>query len=93
LGRVFAHDYPKQVAELREAVATGNDKRRERIAHSLRGEVELFGAKVAYNLAAKLETMGSEGHAEGALPILQEIEHELKRVILFFEHPGWETPV
>jgi PAS domain S-box-containing protein len=93
LVRVFAHDYPKQLAELREAVAMGDNKRLERVAHSLRGEVGLFGAKIAYNLVAKLETMGSEGHAEGALRILQEIEQELERIILFFKRPRGESPV
>jgi hypothetical protein len=44
-----------------------------------------LGAKTAYNLAWKLEIMASSGHVEGALGILQELERELERVILFFD--------
>jgi len=58
----------------------------KRTAHTLQGEVGLLGAKTAYNLAAKLATMGSIGHMEGPLGVLQEIERELERVILFFDH-------
>jgi PAS domain S-box-containing protein len=93
LVRVFAHDYPKRLAEVREAITVGDNKRLERAAHGLRGEVGLFGAKMAYNLAATLETMGSEARLESALRVLQELERELERVILFFDYAGWETPV
>jgi signal transduction histidine kinase/CheY-like chemotaxis protein/HPt (histidine-containing phosphotransfer) domain-containing protein len=93
LVRVFALDYPKRLAEVREAIAMSDDKRLERTAHGLRGEVGLFGAEIASNLAATLETMGREGHLENARDVLQELERELARVILFFDHAGWETRV
>jgi PAS domain S-box-containing protein len=93
LMRVFAYDYPKRLAEVREAITMGDDKRLKHAAHGLRGEVGLFGAKRAYHLAVKLETMGWKGHAEGALLVLQELERELQRVILFLDHAAGETPV
>jgi GAF domain-containing protein/DNA-binding response OmpR family regulator len=93
LVRVFTLDYPKRLAEVREAITMGDDKRLKRAAHGLRGEVGLFGAKIAYHLAAKLETIGCEGHSEGALRVLQELERELQRVIMFFDHVGGKTPV
>jgi two-component system, sensor histidine kinase and response regulator len=81
LVRVFTHDYPKRLAEMREAISMGEDKRLERAVHGLRGEVGLFGAKIAYNLAAMLETMGREGQLESAWGVLQELERELGRLI------------
>ncbi|HEX9871166.1 MAG TPA: GAF domain-containing protein, partial [Candidatus Tectomicrobia bacterium] len=93
LMRVFAHDYPKRLAEAREAITMGDDKRLQRAAHGLRGEVGMLGAKRAYLLAERLETKGCEGHAEGALRVLQELERELQRVVLFFDHAGGETAV
>ena len=93
LMRVFAHDYPKRLAEAREAITMGDDKRLEHAAHGLRGEVGMLGAKRAYLLAERLETKGCEGHAEGALRVLQELERELQRVVLFFDHAGGETVV
>jgi signal transduction histidine kinase/DNA-binding response OmpR family regulator len=89
----FSRNYPKRLAEVREAVIMGDDKRLERAAHGLRGEIGLFGAKTAYNLAASLETMGCETHRERALRVLQDLERELERVILFFDHAGRETHV
>ena len=82
---VFAHNYPKRLAEVRKAITSGDGQLIKRIAHTLQGEVGLLGAKTAYNLAWKLEIMASNGHVEGALGILQELERELERVILFFD--------
>jgi HPt (histidine-containing phosphotransfer) domain-containing protein len=72
------------LAEVRKAITSGDGQRIKRTAHTLQGEVGLLGAKTAYNLAWKLEIMGSNGHVDGALGILQELERELERVILFF---------
>jgi HPt (histidine-containing phosphotransfer) domain-containing protein len=91
--RVFAHDYPKRLAEVREVITMGDDNRLKRVAHGLRSEVGLLGAKLAYHLAAKLETIGCEGYSEDALRVLQELERELQQVILFFDHTGGETLV
>lgn len=88
LMRVFAHNYPKRLAAIREAIALGDDKRLQRAAPRLRDEVGLLGAKRAYHLAAKLETIGCQDQAEDALRLLQELERELQRVVLFFDHAG-----
>jgi GAF domain-containing protein/CheY-like chemotaxis protein/HPt (histidine-containing phosphotransfer) domain-containing protein len=93
LVRVFAHDYPKRLTEIREAIASGENEHLERASHSLRGEVALFSAQVACNLAATLETMGREGHLDSALSVLQELEREIERVILFLDHTGREARV
>jgi two-component system sensor histidine kinase/response regulator len=83
LVQVFAHNSRKRLAEIREAITMGEDKRLERVAHGLRGEVGLFGATMASNLAAQLETIGREGHLGSALHVLQGLEREVEQVILF----------
>jgi HPt (histidine-containing phosphotransfer) domain-containing protein len=93
LVQAFAHDPRKRLAEMREAITMGEDKRLERAAHSLRGEVGLFGATMAYNLAATLEAMGQEGRLGSALRVLQALEREVEQVILCCDHAGWETRV
>ena len=90
---VFADDYPKRLAEVREAITMADGQRLEHAAHGLRGAVALFGAKIADNLAASLETMGGEGRLGSALQVLQELERELERVVGFFERAGWKTQV
>jgi signal transduction histidine kinase/CheY-like chemotaxis protein len=91
LVQVFAHNSGKRLAEIREAITMGEDKRLERAAHGLRGEVGLFGTTMAFNLAAQLETIGREGHLGSALHVLQGLEREVEQVILFLDHAGWET--
>jgi PAS domain S-box-containing protein len=93
LMHVFAHNYPKRLADIREAIAMGDDKRLKRAAPSLRDEAGLFGAKRASHLAARLETIDCESHAEEGLRVLQELERELQRVVLFFDHAGGETSI
>jgi CheY-like chemotaxis protein/HPt (histidine-containing phosphotransfer) domain-containing protein len=88
--RVFARDYPERLADVREAIMMGDAKRLECGAHSLRGAVGLFGAKVACDLAMTLESMGSEARLDSAAQVLRELEQELERVIWFFDHSGWE---
>jgi HPt (histidine-containing phosphotransfer) domain-containing protein len=93
LVQAFNRGYPARVAEVHEAITRGDDKRLERAAHVLTGEVGLFGAQMAYHLAEMLETMGREGRFENASRILQDLEHELERIISFFDQVGWKTPV
>jgi signal transduction histidine kinase/DNA-binding response OmpR family regulator len=93
LMRVFAHNYPKRLADIREAIAQGDDKRLKRAAPGLRDEVGLFGAKRAYHLAARLETIDCEAHAEDALRVLQELERELQRVVLCYDRAGGQASI
>jgi HPt (histidine-containing phosphotransfer) domain-containing protein len=90
---VFADDYPKRLADIREAITMADGQCLEQAAHSLRGEVALFSAKIAENLAASLETMGGENRLGDALQVLQELERELERVAWFLDRVGWKTHV
>jgi len=86
-------DYPRQLAELREAISNGNAYQTQQAAHSLKGAVANFGAKAAYTLAYTLETMGREARLDHASTVLQQLEREMARVSTFFAEPGWEERV
>jgi CheY-like chemotaxis protein len=86
---IFLEDYPKQLAELRAAIGNGDAKRAERVAHSLKSVVGLFGAKQAYNLAYELEIFGRGDQLEDAVHVLNRLERELEQITAFFAKPEW----
>jgi signal transduction histidine kinase/CheY-like chemotaxis protein len=86
---IFLEDYPKQLADLREAISTGDAKRAERVAHGLKSVVGLFGAQQTYNLAYELEMLGRLDQLEDAPKVLERLEHALEQVTAFFSTPDW----
>ena len=86
---VFAQSYARRLIDMREAIMAGDANRTERTAHSLKGEIGLFGATTAYSLAEIIETMGRDAQLDNAPHILQELERELEQVASFLNQPGW----
>ncbi len=62
----FRQDYPKQLAEIREAIDTRDAGRTAQVAHSLKGAVGYFGAQTVHALAYQLETIGRRAELDGA---------------------------
>jgi HPt (histidine-containing phosphotransfer) domain-containing protein len=60
IAAIFLDDYPKGLAEIREALAGGDAKKLESAAHSMKGSVGNFGAQAAVESAFRLEQMGRE---------------------------------
>src|SRR5712691_3873659 len=89
LFEAFQQDYPKQLAELQEAIGTGNAERMAQVAHSLKGAVGYFGAQTVHTLAHRLETMGHQAELEGASSVLQQLEQELERLSAFAAETNW----
>jgi two-component system sensor histidine kinase/response regulator len=87
---VFLRDSPKQVAVLREAIDSRNAQRTERTAHGLKGALASLGAQAAHALAYELETLGRQTELDGAVAVLQQLEHELERITAFVTEPGWQ---
>jgi len=71
-------DWPQRRSEIRAAIDRGDPVALERAAHSLKGSVGNFGARLAFEAAFTLEKMGSAGdltHAEEAYAALgKELE-------------------
>ena len=93
LFEAFQQDYPKQLAELREAISQGDAERTARVAHSVQGVIGYFGTQRASALAAQLETLSRQAELEGALSLVQDLEQELARIRAFVAESGWAERV
>ena len=93
LFEAFQQDYPKQLADLRDAIGTGDAERTARLAHSVKGAVGYFGTQRASALTTQLETLGRQAELEGALSLVQELEQELVRISAFVAESGWAERV
>jgi CheY-like chemotaxis protein/HPt (histidine-containing phosphotransfer) domain-containing protein len=89
LFEIFQQDYPKQLAELRDAIGVGDAERVTQVAHSLKGAVGYFGAQTVHALAYRLETMAHQAELEGASSVLQQLERELERLSAFVAESNW----
>ena len=79
LAEVFLDDYPGRLAEVRDAVESGEADALRRAAHTLKGSVGTFSQDGAYEAALRLETMGREGDLGDAQAALDVLEGELGR--------------
>jgi len=86
---MFLEDYPKAIEELQEAISCEDALRTERLAHSLKGAVMNFGAHTAQSLAYDLECLGHQGELAHASLVLQQLEHELRRIAAFVTEQDW----
>jgi two-component system, sensor histidine kinase and response regulator len=65
IAEIFLEDYPKVLAEIQAALASGDARRLEQSAHSLKGSAGNFGAKAVVGAASRLEQLGRAGRANG----------------------------
>jgi len=57
---LFLEESPRLMADVEQALQTGDGQRLARAAHSLKGSVSTFCAQQAYEAARALETAGSD---------------------------------
>jgi PAS domain S-box-containing protein len=76
LAQIFREQAHELMAGLDAAVAEGDAKRVEHLAHTLRGSVANFGAQEAVRLAQALETGGRNGQLEGAAALVTRLGAE-----------------
>ncbi len=76
---LFLQEYQNYLADIKEAVATGDCERLRRAAHTLKGTLGYFSARRAHETALVLEALARESRlseAEGAYSALEaEVEH------------------
>jgi signal transduction histidine kinase/CheY-like chemotaxis protein/HPt (histidine-containing phosphotransfer) domain-containing protein len=89
LFEAFQQNYPRQLAEIQDAIGMGDAERTARVAHSVKGVVGYFGTQRASALAAQLEALGHQADWEGALSLVQALEQELARISAFVAESGW----
>ncbi len=74
LAGLFLEEYPRLVAELREAHQQGDAKRVECTAHGLKGSVANFGAKPAVDAALNIEQLGRAGNLNAVGEMLRTLD-------------------
>ena len=89
LFEAFQQDYPRQLAEIQDAIGMGDAARTARVAHSVKGVVGYFSTQRASALAAQLEALGHQAELAGALSLVQELEQELAQISAFVAESGW----
>jgi len=81
VANLFFEDTPRLVGELRNAILRGDSQALERSAHTLKGSIGNFGARLALNAAFSLEKMGRNGDFARANEEFQELEKQLNLLI------------
>jgi HPt (histidine-containing phosphotransfer) domain-containing protein len=76
----FLTDAPSMLAEMRQALGTGDAGGFRRAAHSLKSNSATFGAGSLSGVAKELEMMGKSGSLEGAPAKLAQLEAEYETV-------------
>ncbi len=74
---LFLEDYPKSLADLRDAAARADAKALERAAHGLKGSVANFGAAAAFEAARTLEELGRARNLAPAAAVIAQLEQAL----------------
>lgn len=77
IARVFIDDYPKVLAQVRQAIRAQDPVLLERSAHTLKGSVANFGAPKAVEAALELEQMGRNRQLRTTSEALARLEHAL----------------
>lgn len=71
---IFLNDIPKQIASLKEALATGDAKTAERTAHSIKGASATVGAEQLREVSFRGEQFGRDGRLDELSALVGEIE-------------------
>ena len=78
--KLFLEDYPKLVAEIREAFQMGDSERLAKATHTLKGSVSNFAAEAAVQAALKVENIARSGDLTDATQAIVHLEREIERV-------------
>jgi HPt (histidine-containing phosphotransfer) domain-containing protein len=76
----YLTDAPRMLAEMHQALATGDAEGFRRAAHSFKSNSATFGALTLSVLAKELEMMGKSGALEGAPVKVTQLEAEYNQV-------------
>lgn len=88
LFETYLRDAPELLANLRQALESGDAKTFERMAHTLKSNSALIGAKQISELCEEMEAIGKSGALEQAVdkigPVLaefEEVKFELRTIL------------
>jgi HPt (histidine-containing phosphotransfer) domain-containing protein len=81
----FLKDAPQMLADIRQALETGDAETLRRIAHSLKSNSDSFGAMALGELCRELERMGKANALEGADELITRSDAEYTQVMAALE--------
>jgi len=79
IAQIFLQDYPRSLAELRDAAGRGDTHGVERTAHGLKGAAANFGARPVVEAALIIEKMGHQQDLSGFSAALGTLEQTLSK--------------
>jgi two-component system sensor histidine kinase/response regulator len=85
LTEVFRQEYPKHLSAARRAVADRNGEALNKAGHALRGALANLAAADPAALAASIELTGATGDPSNAGFLIDQLEQEIKMVLLSLE--------
>lgn len=77
---LFLDEAPGLLRAIRQALERGDAASLEGSSHALKGSLANFGAKGAYQMALKLETIGGGGDLSGASETLAQLEAKISQL-------------
>ena len=80
--QTFLEHFPKDCAQLRAGLATGDAGMVMRVAHSMRGSLSAFGANPAMRRAKELEALARAGALRDAAAVAQHLFDEVERLLI-----------
>ena len=86
---IFLEDCPRRLQELEQAVTEGNAIRIKETAHSLKGMVACFSARLAQERAAEMEGLGKAGDVAKTSALLPQLQLEFARVMNCLTGADW----
>jgi HPt (histidine-containing phosphotransfer) domain-containing protein len=78
---IFLEEAPKHLAALHLAVAQGDAKAIEAIAHGLTGELGYLNVPEAHRMAGELESLGRRSDLEGPATLLRRLEFDVSGLL------------
>jgi len=79
---IFLDDVPKHMAALGQAIADGNTKAIERVAHTLKGELGYLGISEVSRKACEMEEFGQKSDVRLAASLYATFEPELCELLI-----------
>ncbi len=80
LVELFLEDCPAMMADVKQAIDSGDAQALQRCAHGLKGAVRHLAAQAAVDAAYALETAGREGKLDEAPALYEALEREIERL-------------
>jgi len=76
IAKMFLENLPHDLEKIRDAITNNDAHMLEQAAHSLKGAVGNFSAKLSFEAAYRLERLGKENKMAEAQEAFKELENE-----------------